>query len=238
MDRVQAVAFIQPSAFNATTSLSENPQVAVITAFARNNGFDILPPGTNGIKTISLNKPSTLTNLVVQLIEGSGPKCILIHSAEILREEEAVLPLILFESNRNGIRIVACDSGKDLTDPSDWRISSASSVVKAFAQVDKKKVARKLQEARAEIRATGKRCDGRKPFGSHPGEREMLDLIIQMRKDRKTLAEIAAGLDSAGFRPRHGGMWDLSFISRVLNRHLPVVDSTEAKSRISKGPSW
>ncbi len=237
MNRVQAVAFIQPSVSHFNQSFSGNPQAVSVSTFASKNGFELVSQGVCGGEGLPLKDSSTLTSLVVRLIAEEGPKCILVDSTESLREEEAVLPLILFECTRNGIRVIACDSGKDLTDPSDWRIKTTSSVVKAFAQVEKKRVSRKLQEARAGIRATGKRCDGRKPFGSHPGEREMLDLILQMRKDRKTLADIAAGLESAGFRPRHGGRWDLSFISRVLSRTIAAEDGTDGTAKLEKGPA-
>ncbi len=231
MDRLQAVAFIQPSVSHCNRSFSGNPQAVSVSTFASQNGFELIFPGTSGGEVAPLKDASTLTSLVVRLIAEEGPKCILVDSTESLIEEEAALPLILFECNRHGIRVIACDSGKELTDPSDWRIKTTSSVVKAFAQLEKKKLSRKLQEARAGIRAAGKRCDGRKPFGEHPGEREVLDLIVQMRKDRKTLAEIAAGLESAGLRPRHGGRWELSFISRVLSRNAEAEENAAGLSK-------
>jgi hypothetical protein len=92
---------------------------------------------------------------------------------------------------------VAADSGTDLTaadgDPTRVLIRR---VLGAVSQFEKSVIVAKLRAARLrQHRQTG-RCEGRKPFGAHPGEQAVL------RRIRHCVASRAGGSGSATGRSR------------------------------------
>jgi site-specific DNA recombinase len=71
-------------------------------------------------------------------------------------------------------------------------------------------------------RATG-RCEGRKPFGEHPGEQAVLHRIRQLHRkprgrERLSCAEIAARLNAERLLTPTGTRWRAGTVRRILRR--------------------
>ena len=81
-----------------------------------------------------------------------------------------------------GVRLIAADSGVDLTtghdDPTRTLIRQA---LGAVSQFEKSVIVLKLPAARDRVRQSTGRCEGRKPFGTRPGEAETLARMRQLR---------------------------------------------------------
>jgi hypothetical protein len=61
------------------------------------------------------------------------------------------------------------------------------------------------------------RVEGSKPYGSLPNERMGLDLILRMRREKRTIRDIVAELDLAKF-PARRGRWNPGSVLRILKR--------------------
>jgi len=81
------------------------------------------------------------------------------------------------------VRVIAADSGTDLTaeddDPTRVLIRQ---ILGAVAQFEKAIIVSKLKAARLRKRRAVGRCEGRKPFGTRPGEAQIVAVIRRLRR--------------------------------------------------------
>ena len=96
-------------------------------------------------------------------------------------------------------------------------------VLGAVAQFEKSVMVSKLSAARQRVKLLQGRCEGRKPFGSNPGEEKALIRMKQLRKkrpcgDRLSFARIAGVLNQEGLETRYGGPWVSGTVRKLLNR--------------------
>ena len=112
-----------------------------------------------------------------------------------------------------GVKVLAADSGAELTasddDPTRVLIRQ---VLGAVAQFEKAVIVSKLKAARVRKRRAEGRCEGRKPFGTRPGEAETVAYIATLRRkpkggERLSFAAIAARLNTEGVQTRTGRPW-------------------------------
>jgi DNA invertase Pin-like site-specific DNA recombinase len=81
-------------------------------------------------------------------------------------------------------------------------------VLSSVAQFEKNVANERMNSAKRRIRASGQRCDGRKPFGSKGGEIAVLEAIFHYRDIRKmSYGEIAKALNRRGIPTRMGQPW-------------------------------
>lgn len=59
---------------------------------------------------------------------------------------------------------------------------------------------------------------GAKPYGFRPGEQEVVDHILGLRKEGLAVDRIAARLNSEGVKPRRGALWGHPAVRNVLRR--------------------
>ena len=90
-------------------------------------------------------------------------------------------------------------------------------IVGAIAQYDRSMIVGKLAAARARIRATGARCDGRKPFGWHEHEVAVIERMKALRAEGLPYAAIADRLNDAGI-PARAGQWHGRSVNRTLSQ--------------------
>jgi hypothetical protein len=77
----------------------------------------------------------------------------------------------------------------------------------AIAECEKTMIVLKLHGARQRARARDGRCEGAKPFGSLPGEAEVLQRIKAMQAAGETGYSIANRLNAEGIVSRLGTKW-------------------------------
>lgn len=94
-------------------------------------------------------------------------------------------------------------------------------IMGAIAEYDKAMIVAKLAAARKRIRDSGRRCDGRVPYGLDPRHPEEAAVVADVRRQRASglcpLA-IARALNDAGVRTRYGKRWHSDVIARLLAR--------------------
>lgn len=98
-------------------------------------------------------------------------------------------------------------------------------VLGAVAQFEKSVIVAKLKAARIRKRRETGRCEGRKPFGTKPGEAETLALIRKLSRKprggkRLSFDAIAARLNAMGVASRTGKAWAGATVDEMLKRTI------------------
>jgi DNA invertase Pin-like site-specific DNA recombinase len=147
-----------------------------------------------------------------------------VERADRLARDLMVSEVLLAEFRKLNVTVIAADSGTDLTagddDPTRVLIRQ---VLGAVAQFEKSVIVSKLKAARMRKRRETGRCEGRKPFGTRPGEAETVHLIRRLRRkprggERLSFAAIAAQLNAEGAATRTGKPWAPETVRQIVTR--------------------
>jgi DNA invertase Pin-like site-specific DNA recombinase len=191
-------------------------QREVIGRYAKQNGLEIVTEFIESISgtTESINRPA-LTDLMLALKFTDGPRVVLVEHAHRLARDLMVSEILLAEFKKSGVKVIGCDSGTDLTvedgDPTKKLIRQ---ILGAVSEWDKNVMVLKLRAAR--IRC-GKK-EGRKPYGTKPGEAEVLKKMIYDRDHGTSLEAITTSLNILKIKPRQGTRWHKTAVCRILAR--------------------
>jgi DNA invertase Pin-like site-specific DNA recombinase len=148
---------------------------------------------------------------------------VIVERADRLARDLMVNEVIVDQLTRAGARVFTAD-GADLTnadgDPTRTLIRQ---VLGAVAQFEKSVIVLKLRAARDRKRRRNGRCEGRKPFGTRPGESAVIDRIRELRRKPKgrprlSVAAIAATLNSQRRPTRSGKPWAPGTVHAILQR--------------------
>jgi DNA invertase Pin-like site-specific DNA recombinase len=149
---------------------------------------------------------------------------VLVERADRLARDLMVGEIILKDFREAGAVVITADSGVDLTandgDPTRILIRQ---VLAAVAQFDKSVTVLKLRAARDRIRRQKGRCEGRKPFGTRPGEQATLERMRALRRkpkgeNRMGYHRIAHTLNAESLPSRSSKPWSAMSVSRILSR--------------------
>jgi len=89
----------------------------------------------------------------------------------------------------------------------------------AIAEYDKAMAVTKIRADRKRMRASQGRCEGRKPYGTRPGESATLARIQALRLAGSTFDAIAAAMNAEGVATRTTGRrWFGSTVAKILRR--------------------
>jgi DNA invertase Pin-like site-specific DNA recombinase len=89
-------------------------------------------------------------------------------------------------------------------------------VLGAFSEYERSMIVLKLRGARQRMKSKAGRCEGRKPYGRTPAERETIKRMKALRGGRYSYEQIAVALDSEGLPPRSGRQWNPIVVNRIL----------------------
>lgn len=197
----------------------------VIARYARTHGIDVLAEyrdeGVSG--TRDLDGRDGLGELL-ERIRSNGVRVVLVERADRLARDLLVSEVILNQFRDLGVRVIAADSGTELTandrDPTRVLIRQ---LLGAVAEFEKATIVIKLRAARMRQRHATGRCEGRKPYGQRPGEQAVVERMRQLRRkprggERLSYAGIAARLNAEGVNSRTGRPWRASSVHNILCR--------------------
>ena len=200
-------------------------QREAVARYARVHGVDVVgeyrDEGVGG--TRDLDDREGLTELI-ERIRADGVRSVLIERADRLARDLLVSEVLLAQFRDLGVRVIAADSGTDLTaadeDPTRVLIRQ---VLGAVSQFEKSATVAKLRAARVRKRRQLGRCEGRKPFGLRPGEEAVLARMRLLHRkprglDRLSFGAIAAQLNAERLPTRTGTPWRAGTVRRILQR--------------------
>lgn len=157
---------------------------------------------------------------------------IVVERADRLARDLIVGELLLRECRARDIKVFAADRGtltdlaSDETEPTQTLIRQ---ILGALAQWEKTMLVKKLRASRDRIKATGAQCEGRKPYGSHPGEQFVMAQILDLRKRVEedkwgcehplSYNRIAGILNEMGMQNRSGKPWKEQNVRTILRNN-------------------
>ena len=200
-------------------------QRETVGRFADGHGFDVVAEFEDvftGAKD-GFDRPG-LTDLLVA-IKANGVRVVLVERADRLARDLMVGELILAEFRKHGVKVIAADSGTDLTvaddDPTRVLIRQ---VLGAVSQWDKSVIVQKLRAARERKRRDVGRCEGVKPYGAFDGEDQAVARVVELHKKprgkpRRSLQQIADVLNTEGIPTRSGRPWARTTVHKIIRRH-------------------
>jgi DNA invertase Pin-like site-specific DNA recombinase len=194
-------------------------QLETIQKYAAANGITIAKvyreEGVTG-KTDMEGRPA-LQEMMLDML-SNGVRMILIERLDRLARFLMYQESILQDLKRKGIEVVSVTE-PEMCSEDPTRILMRQ-VLGAFFEYERTCIVNKTRAARERIRASGKKCEGKKAFGFHsdkPEEKQTLTLMLALSK-HYSAAWIALELNKRGIKPRSGKKWHPNSVARILNR--------------------
>lgn len=231
--KAKAVSYLRCSGLGQVDGDTWDRQEAAVAKYAKAHGLEVVDQfrdaGVSGTKDLE-NRPGLAA--LLDRVESNGVRIVLVENATRLARDLMVSEVILQQLSDVGCMVIAADSGTDLTaDTDDPTRRLIRQVLGAVAEFDRRVTVLKLRAARERIRRRGQRCEGRKPFGSRPGEAQAVERIRELHRkphgrDRRSLQEICDILNQERVPTRTGKPWSRQVLHRIVSRGLaPAADA-------------
>jgi DNA invertase Pin-like site-specific DNA recombinase len=224
--KTPAFAYLRTSGLGQAKGDGLTRQREAIHRYAKANRIEVVQEfvdnGVSGAKD-GFDREG-LTALFVA-IKSNGVRLVLTENADRLARDLMVSEIIISEFRKVGVKIVAADSGTDLTvEDGEPTRKLVRQILAAISEFDKTRIVQKLRAARTRIRRDKGRCKGRKPFGVDQREQEVIGKMRQMRQDGMSFTKIGKVLNEAGIAPRKAtragrpARWHAPMVQRILDR--------------------
>jgi DNA invertase Pin-like site-specific DNA recombinase len=229
---IEAVAYLRCSGLGAGTDTWER-QLEAIRAFCAAEGYELIREYREDAIAGKLDREDrpTFQQMVTELAEN-GCKTIIIERLDRLARRYSTQESLITFVYGAGLSLFAADTGEDVTEAlmGDPMRRALIQIQGIFAELDKNMLVLKLKKARERIRASGKKCDGRKEYGFRPGEPEILATIQKLRAMGSQPETIAQHLNDMEIPTRYRKSWHAGTVSKILSRQrkVPTVSQTEA----------
>jgi len=192
-------------------------QRAAIKQYAAVHGIRIVrwfeEQGISGTKDLE-NRPA-LQELMLAL-HSNGTRLVLIEKLDRLARDLMVQETIIGDLRKNGFEIVSVAEPDLCSDDPSRKL--VRQVFGAIAEYERAMIVLKLRAARQRVRAREGRCEGRKPYGTRPGESEVIAHARKLADQGLNYSQIADKLNVEHHSTRAGGQWFPATVSRMLSR--------------------
>lgn len=170
-----------------------------------------------------------LANLVAAIaaLPPEEPRpIVVVEKADRLARDLIVGELILRQFREAGITVIEAEGGSDLTTGSDNPTATLiRQILSAVAEFEKTSLVNKMRAARQRIKASGERCEGRRPFGATPAEGATLAQMRWLHGLHHSTRQIAAVLNRDNdlnwadprYPSRSGKPWTHGAVAKILN---------------------
>ena len=150
---------------------------------------------------------------------------IVVERMDRLARDLMVSEFLLRECRKVGVKVFCADQGELIdmaSNEGDPTRKMLRQILGAIAEWDKSVTVRKLRAARLRLRNNGVRCDGKKPYGFYPGEKETYAKIRDLKSSGLSFSEIAKYLNAGGLKTRHGKIWTKQIVNKMHNKKIIV----------------
>jgi DNA invertase Pin-like site-specific DNA recombinase len=191
-------------------------QRAAIEAYAAANGLKIVRWFEERMTGTADGAARPRWVEMLAAILADGVKTIVIERLDRLARDIMVQEHIVQDVQRLCVDLAStCEPDLCSNDPTRKLMRQ---IMGAIAEYDRCMIVLKLRAARQRKKARTGRCEGAKPYGSLPGEPDVLARMKKMRAAGAPLAHIAATLNAEGVGPRRGERWHALTVSRIVGR--------------------
>lgn len=145
---------------------------------------------------------------------------IIVEGMDRLAREMRVQEALLIYLVSKNLTLLSARTGEDITEAvqSDPMRKALVQIQGVFAELEKGMLVQKLRKARTQVKIATGRCEGRKPFGYYPGEKDRLELIFELWKQGHVISQISMYLNIKGIKTRSGGKWTATTVKRIIER--------------------
>jgi DNA invertase Pin-like site-specific DNA recombinase len=185
-------------------------QLIAVRSYAQANGIKIAKifreEGVSGTKDLE-NRPA-LRELLTAL-HADGVKLVLIEKLDRLARDLMIQESIIADLNRHGFEI------RSVAEPDLCSGDPSRTLIRQISLYERAIIVLKLRGARQRMRAKVGRCEGRKPYGTRPGESEVIARMRQLRSQGQSLTRITETLN-LDTKPRTGKQFYAANVGRIL----------------------
>ncbi len=211
------VGYVRVSGKGQVAGTGPDRQRDIITAYAKRTGLAVVKVYRETYTGTEAKRPE-FTAMLHDLLTN-GCRTVIVESLDRLARDLAVqLQLTALLASR-GITLLNASTGQDVTAAmqQDPMLRAMIQIQMVFAELDRSLIVAKLKSGRERIRQQRGRCEGRRPFGSRPGESETLARMRALG-DGRTFYAIAGQLNREGLASRTGKPWTATSVRRILAR--------------------
>ncbi len=162
----------------------------------------------------SMNRPAWTA--MMSVILANGVRTIVIEKLDRLARDLMIQEHIIADLQRRDITLISV-AEPDLcsNDPSRKLMRQ---IMGAIAEYDRHMLVAKLKAARDRKKAATGKCEGAILYGLRPGEAEIRNRVLSMRKAGSSIRSITDVLNAENIRPRRGARWHPTQIARMVMR--------------------
>ena len=217
---IMCFAYLRVSSIGQTQGDGYDRQFIACETYAKSNGYEIVEVFRESMTGKSELEDRPALSSLFAALEENGIKTILIAQVDRLARDLMVQETIIADMQKHGYTLISV-AEPDLcsTDPSRILVRQ---IFGAIAQYDRAMITLKLRGARQRMKLREGRCEGRKPFGSKPGEAEAIHQMRSLKAAGLSCDKIADALNANGVPARgtkkRTGPWLGCTIARILKR--------------------
>jgi DNA invertase Pin-like site-specific DNA recombinase len=217
---IKCFAYLRVSSIGQTQGDGYDRQFIACETYAKSNGYEIVEVFRESMTGKSELEDRPALSSLFAALEENGIKTILIAQVDRLARDLMVQETIIADMQKHGYTLISV-AEPDLcsTDPSRILVRQ---IFGAIAQYDRAMITLKLRGARQRMKLREGRCEGRKPFGSKPGEAEAIHQMRSLKAAGLSCDKIADALNANGVPARgtkkRTGPWLGCTIARILKR--------------------
>jgi len=192
-------------------------QEMAIRAYAKTHDIKLVKvfreEGISGTKDLA-GRPAFIDMMAA--LHSNGVRLVLVESLGRLARDLMIQETILHDLKRNGFNLISVAEPDLCSDDPSRKLMRQ--VMGSFHEYEKTMIVIKLRGARQRTKLKRGNCEGRKPYGFHPGEAGTLNRIKELDAAGMRATDIARTLNLEGRNTRNGGEWLQPTVSKILNR--------------------
>jgi DNA invertase Pin-like site-specific DNA recombinase len=214
---VKAFAYLRVSGKGQVDGDGFTRQLTAIRKYAAEHQIKIAQvfreKGVSGTKDLA-NRPAFIEMMTA--LHGNGVKLVLVERLDRLARDLMIQENIIGDLRKHGFDLVSVAEPDLLQDDPSRKLMRQ--IMGSIAEYEKTMIVLKLRGARQRMKAKTGRCEGAKPYGSLPGEMQVIERMKELRATGLGFDRIAEALNAEGIMPRRGKKWWGLSVNKVLSR--------------------
>lgn len=221
-----ALAYVRVSGKTQVYGLGFQRQEELIREFAASAGFVIAEVFREDISgTVGMDNRPQFQAMLARA-HDTGVKTIVVEGMDRLAREFTVQDVIVTYLAARGMALYAARTGENVVEAmqADPMRRAMAQIQAVFAELEKNMQLMRMNRARDAIRASGRKCGGRRGLHETKQGREIIHLVRALRRQipgqrRPSYGEIAQELNARGHHTLSGKPWTAKNVENVCVRH-------------------
>lgn len=224
---LRAVAYVRVS--TDEQRIGPAAQIHAIEQWCSRHGVELVaePFVDNGVSGgLDLEKRPALIG-AVNAIKEHGANILVAHKRDRVARSVRVINNLMMLLRKMGCKICTTEQPPSDAEELDPMLEALEGMQDVFAQLERAMIRQRTTAALAVKKRRGERvgtipygfklsADGRKLLPD-PREKKLVQLVLKLRQDGKSLRAIAKELEARGYKPKSGKHWYASTVKAILD---------------------